>query len=82
MVRIRLLTSCLADPSGIKFRGHEVEVSEEKAEIMVASRQWEIVSAPPAKEAPAVAEAAETGDWTPDPPPAKPKPKREYRKRS
>lgn len=46
MRRIRLLASCLADPSGIKFRGHEVEMPDDQAAVMVATGQWEYVAAP------------------------------------
>ena len=79
MRRIRLLASCLADPSGIKFRGHEVEMPDDQASVMVATGQWEYVAPPSAK----------TNSEIPDPPIAGPSPRppfqpprREYRKRS
>lgn len=76
MRRIRLLASCLADPSGIKFRGHEVEMPDDQAAVMVATGQWEYVAPP------------ETNPEVPPPPIAGPTPRppfkpsrREFRKR-
>jgi len=67
MVRIRLLINCLAGPGGIHFKGYEVDVSEEQAEPMVATHQWEYVQPPPK---PPVQEQPEkeTGEWTTDVP--------------
>jgi hypothetical protein len=74
MVRIQLIANCLADPSGIKFKGYEVDVTEEKAAPLLATGQWKRV-APPAPE-PTEPEAPESGEWTGEP---VTKPKREYR---
>ena len=46
MVRIRLVASCLADPTGIKFAGYEVEMTDDAAAAMVATGQWQYVAAP------------------------------------
>ena len=55
MVRIRLLASCLAGPTGpAKFRGYERDASEQEAALLVATHQWAIVQ-PPKPEPPAVA---------------------------
>ncbi len=63
MIRLRLLANCLADPSGIKFRGYEVDVDEERAKPLLATRQWEVVQPPPpAGEESAAGEAEWTGD--------------------
>ena len=86
VIRIRLLASCLADPTGIKFRGYEVDVSEEQAAPLLATGQWERVAppAPAEPEAPEMPEPPETGDWTTTPEAAavpSRKPKREYRRK-
>ena len=63
MIRIRLLANCLADPTGIKFRGYEVEVPEEQAALLVASGQWARVQPPPPPRATAAA-ADPDAEWT------------------
>lgn len=65
MVRIRLLASCLAGPSGIIFRGHEIEADERKASLLVATGQWEQVAPPVATVSDD--EGPETGEWTGEP---------------
>jgi len=66
VVRIRLVANCLADPSGIRFKGYEVDVAEEQAAVLVATGQWERVGGTPESREPA---------------PAAPGPLREFRKR-
>ena len=66
-VRIRLTASCLADPSGIKFRGYEVDVPEEQAAVMVSIGQWEYVGGPPPKAAPPPAPPATAAEVSPEP---------------
>jgi hypothetical protein len=47
MVRIVLITGCLASPKGIFFRGYETEVAEEEATVLIATGQWQRVGPPP-----------------------------------
>jgi hypothetical protein len=46
MRRVRLVSSCLASPDGIFFRGHEVERDDDQAAAMVATGQWQYVTPP------------------------------------
>ena len=66
-IRLRMLTSLLCGPTGPVYkRGHERDVDEETAAILLATRQWEVVRPPEPEPKPAAAgdEGRPDAEWT------------------